>query len=161
MTGRALCIKGLGIGDTDEVNRDVELLRSPAGDLGMVHTFMAAVIVIAADGKIIDQAGKRLQPLQGSGICCRPVRIADDANLESKLFGPANASTHRLVIEKRFTALEVDPPDTAQLAGLGENVFDVFKRHRARLRRPAPHKAMVALVVALIGQQQVQPGQRF
>ena len=67
--------------------------------------------------------------------------------------------TKDLVIDNCFTALEVDPFNGAQCLGLTEDVLDGFDGHGATLRRPALHKTMAALVVALIGQQKVQSGQ--
>ena len=85
-----------------------------------------------------------------------PIGVGDDANVKATFLGAINATTQNIVVKKSFTSLKVNPLDGPQGRGFREDMLDGFDCHGAALRRRPPHKAMVALEVTLVGQQEVQ-----
>ena len=49
----------------------------------MPESILAAVVGIIADGKVFDDAGQWLQPLQGFSFISRPIGVGDNADPES------------------------------------------------------------------------------
>jgi hypothetical protein len=60
------------------------------------------------------------------------------------------------IIEKRFSALKVDPFNRAEVFALLKDLLNDVQSHRAALPGTAPHKAVIALKVALVCEQQMK-----
>ena len=113
--------------------RHPQFLRRTAGDVGTGHAVLIAMINVAADRQIVDQACEWLQALFGIGFRGCPMSVADNARLEAGLPGEVYTSDECVVIKKGFPAFEVDPLDGAQRFGLLDNVLDGLQGHRAGL----------------------------
>jgi hypothetical protein len=59
------------------------------------------------------------------------------------------------VIEKGLPTLEVDPFDRANVLSLLQNIPNIPQGQRADLPRAPPDKAVIALEIALIREEQV------
>jgi hypothetical protein len=75
--------------------------------------------------------------------------------LESQLMRQAHRVRERGVVEEGLAAFEVDPLHAAESLRLGEDLADLRQAQRADLVGATPHEAVVALEVALVGQEQV------
>ena len=146
----------LRCGDRDHGQRDAQDLGRRLRKLGLAPGPLAAVVRITADGEILDQAGKGPEPLQGVLQLGGPVGVGDHADPEVQVSGYAHPVEQDRVVQKRLAALKVDPVNRADVPGLMQDPADVLDRHRAILPGTPPDEAVVALEVALVGEQKVQ-----
>ena len=144
-----------GLRDGDHARGDVEPLGGHDGVLRTIANALAAMILVTADGEIVNAAREGLEILHGVGHCVGPIGIRDDAHREAHLRGETHAPGQDGVKQERLTALEVDGFH-ARVLGLFQNFLDMLECQCPFLSRTAPHKAMLALERALVGQKDVK-----
>jgi hypothetical protein len=117
------------------------------------------VIEIAGDREHLDQPRHRAEPFESVLDLRGPIGVGDETDAKAPVRRGPDTAEQDGVIEERFAPLEVDPLDVAQCPGLLEDPLDLIEGHGAALAGAGPHEAVVALVVALVRQQQVETGE--
>lgn len=116
------------------------------------------MVPIAADGQVGNQPGQGFQAGSGilSGGC--PVGIRHQADRVSQRGGLPDSLEKHSIIEKWFTAFEVDRGNAGYGLRLAQDPADLRQAQGSSLPGTAPYKTMIAFERALVSQQQVQPG---
>jgi len=145
----------LRLRDRDRSNRDAELFGRGRGVLGQAVLLLAVMEEITAHREVLDKTLEGPQPLQRVAHLGRPVGVGDQTNLETR----PGRRLHRLqqyrVKQERLAALEIDPLHRPQLIGLVEDLVELIEAEGPFLERAAPHKAVVALRGAGVGEEDV------
>ncbi len=114
-----------------------------------------AVKKVTADGQVRQPPHERTQPFLRIGDGCSPISIRNNPDGESQIRCPVNGFDQDCIIQKSLAAFKIDLLYAGILC-LKENCLDLFKGQRTRLPGTTPDKTVVAFIVALIGQENVQ-----
>ena len=111
---------------------------------------------VVADAEVGDaHFGQRPQPILGDLVGCCPIAIGDDADFETPVAGQTNALDQQGIGEERLTAFEIDAVDGSQFLGLVEHLDHLLAGEGSPGLGPAIEKAVVALEIAGVGEEQV------
>ena len=105
-----------------------------------------------------EKASPDTEPFQGIFEAGGPIAVANDPHAEAHFAGQLHAAEQGGVIQKRLAALEIHRGNRAGPLRLPQILANVRQGHCAALPRAAPHKTMLALEGALVGEQKMQSG---